>query len=177
MYNFDLSIEFSQKNIRSVKRAKLWCFLRAIHPLVSVLIVQLGYWIQLNENATSESKPILAVTRIFAIFFWLFITASFLPGFFLCAQMTCNLMKSTEEIFLDSIRTKVMLKNTLRFIKRTKKISKLLSPIYFHLSLCAFVPLTLRMYQLIHDGLGLSTHNVLLSIGIEESCLFTALVY
>ena len=164
-------IEFSQKNIVAVKKARLSCLLRAIFILVSVLILHLGYWIQLNEHATSELKPILAVTKIFSIIFWLFIATSFFPGFFLCAQMSCNLMKSTEEIFLDSLKTKVMLKNTVRFIKRTKRVSKLLSPIYFHLSLCAFVPLTGRMYQLIHNGLGLSTHHLLLSIGMFSEIL------
>ena len=102
----------------------------------------------------------MTVTHIFCILFWLFIIFSFQPGFILCSQMTCNLMKSSEEIFLDDIRTKVTLKNTLRFIKRTKRTSKLLSPIYFHLSLCYFLPLTLRMYQLIDFGFSTSPHHM-----------------
>ena len=103
----------------------------------------------------------MTVTHIFCILFWLFIIFSFQPGFILCSQMTCNLMKSSEEIFLDDIRTKVTLKNTLRFIKRTKRTSKLLSPIYFHLLLCALEPLTFRIYQLIDFGFSQSPHHVL----------------
>ena len=80
-------------------------------------------------------------------------------------------MKSSEEIFLDDIRTKVTLKNTLRFIKRTKRTSKLLSPIYFHLSITAFFPLTFRIYQLIEFGFSKSPHHVLIYVGVVTHIL------
>ena len=139
--------------------------------LVKLVLIFFGYWIPLHEVATSELKPVLALTNIFSIFFRIFISLSFAPGYILCSEMTRNLMKSTEEIFLDGIRTKVILKNTIRFIKRTKRTSKLLSPIYFHLSLCYFLPLTLRMYQLIDFGFSTSPHHmpVLFYIGIVNN--------
>ena len=149
-----------------MKKARLSRILRVIQVLLKTLLVHFGYWVQLHEVVNSELKPIVTVTHIFCILFWLFIIFSFQPGFILCSQMTCNLMKSSEEIFLDDIRTKVTLKNTLRFIKRTKRTSKLLSPIYFHLSMCAFYALTFRVYQLIDFGFSHSPHHVLIYVSI-----------
>ena len=152
---------------KAVKKARLSCILTVIHWLVTILSLHLGYWIQKLEVVTSELKPILAVTNIFSIIFWSFLMSSFLPGFILCAQMSCNLMKSTEEIFMDDVTTRVKLRNTVRFSKEAEKTSKLLSPIYLHLSLCAFVPLTLRIYQLLDFGLiGSSSPHVLIYVGI-----------
>ena len=157
--------------MQAVKKARLSCILIVIYKLVTIVSVYSGYGIQLLEVVTLELKPIVTFTSIFLIIFWLYIGTSFLHGWILCAQMTCNLIKSTEEIFLDGIRTKVILKNTVRFIKRTKRTSKLLSPIYFHLSLCYFLPLSLRMYQLIDFGFNTPPHHVpvLFYIGIVNN--------
>ena len=157
--------------LQAMKKARLSRILRVIQALLTTLLVHFGYWVQLHEVVNSELKPIVTVTHIFCILFWIFIIFSFQPGYILCSQMTCNLMKSSEEIFLDDIRTKVILKNTLRFIKRTKRTSKLLSPIYFHLLLCAFEPLTFRIYQLIDFGFSQSPHHVLLYFGIVTDIL------
>ena len=125
----------SKEYIQAVKKARLFFILNAINVLVVVVSSHLGYWIQIHEVATSELKPILAVTIIFSTIFWIFLINIVAQGFILCAQMTCNLMKSTGGLFLDSRKTKAILKNTVRFIKRTKRTSELLSPIYFHLSI------------------------------------------
>ena len=166
-----LSIESSKKYLKAVKKARLYGILRLIQDLVTIVIVNLGYWIHLHEIVTSELKSIVTVTHIVSFLFWLFIAFSFLPGLFLCSQMTCNLMKSTEEIFLDGIKTKVILKNTLRLIKRTKRTSKLLSPIYFYQSLLAFFPLTFRIYQLIDFGFSRLPLHVLQYVGIVTHIL------
>ena len=163
--------------LQAMKKARLSRILRVIQVLLKTLLVHFGYWVQLHEVVNSELKPIVTVTHIFCILFWLFIIFSFQPGFILCSQMTCNLMKSSEEIFLDDIRTKVILKNTLRFIKRTKRTSKLLSPIYFHLLLCALEPLTFRIYQLIDFGFSQSPHHVLLYVGIVTDILGCGLTH
>ena len=154
-----------------MKKARLSCILIVIYKLVTIVSVYSGYGIQLLEVVTLELKPIVTFTSIFLIIFWFYIGTSFLHGWILCAQMTCNLIKSTEEIFLDGIRTKVILKNTVRFIKRTKRTSKLLSPIYFHLSITTFFPLTFRIYQLIEFGFSKSPHHVLIYVGVVTHIL------
>ena len=161
-----LTIKSSKEYIQGVKKARLTFILNSINLLVAIVLVHLGYWIQLNEVITSGLKPILAVINIISILFWTFILFSIASGSILCHQMTYNLMKSTEEIFMDSIKTKLILKNTVRFIKRTKRTSKLLSPIYFHLSMCAFYALTFRVYQLIDFGFSHSPHHVLIYVSI-----------
>ena len=166
-----LSIESSKKYLQAVKKARQFCILTVINVLVPLVFVHLGYWIQLHRAANSELKPIVTVSHIISIFFWLFITTSFLPGFIVCAQMSCNLMKSTEEIFLDRTKTKVLLKNTVRFIKRTRRTSKLLSPIYFYHSILAFFSLTYSIYQLIEFGFSRSPHHVFLYVRIFTQIL------
>ena len=163
-----LNLEFSKKcmHVQAVKKARLSCILTVIYILVTIVSNFFGYGIQLLEVVTLELKPIVAFTSIFLIIFWFYIGTSFLHGWILCAQMTCNLIKSTEEIFLDGLRTKVILKNTVRFIKRTKRTSKLLSPVYFHLSICAFYALTFRVYQLIDFGFSQSPRHVLIYVSI-----------
>ena len=164
-----LSRKSCEKSTQAVKKARLSFILTVIHVLVTSVSIVIGYWIQKFEEVTSELKTISAVIHIFIVVYWLFMASSFLPGFILCAQMSCNLMKSTEEI-LDSERnerTKVILRNTVRFSKRAEKTSKLLSPMYLHLSLFAFLPLTVRIYQLIDFGLiGSSPPHMLVYVGI-----------
>ena len=170
-----LSLESSKKYSQAVKKARMSCILTLLYILYSNLIGHLGYWIPLHEVVSSELKIIVAVTFIFSILFWLFVIISFLPGSILCVQMSSNLMKSSEEIFLDSIKTKVMLKNTVRFIKRTKRTSELLSPIYLHLSFVAFLPLTFRIYQLIDFGFSQVSHHVFIYIIIVTDILGSGL--
>ena len=169
-----LSIDASQKYLQAVKKARLSGILTASIVLVTLAFIVLGSLMPLLEFAISELNLVVTVTNIF--FSTLFITLPNWQGYILCAQMSCNLTKSTEEIFLERSTTKVTLKNTVRFIKRTKRTSKLLSPLYFHLSLCAFYPLTFHIYQLIAFVLSQKPHHVLLYVGFIIEILGPGLV-
>ena len=169
-----MNLESSKKCIQAVKKARLSGILTASIVLVTLAFIVLGSLMPLLEFAISELNLVVTVTNIF--FSTLFITLPNWQGYILCAQMSCNLTKSTEEIFLERSTTKVTLKNTVRFIKRTKRTSKLLSPLYFHLSLCAFYPLTFHIYQLIAFVLSQKPHHVLLYVGFIIEILGPGLV-
>ena len=167
----NLSIEKSKNHTQAVKKAWIYGIILAICWLASIVLVMVGYWMTMLENVSSELKLIVAIYFIFISICTLFFMCIFYQGFILCLQLNCNMVKASEEVFLDRTRTDFMLENTVQFIKRTKRTSKLLSSIYFHQISIGILAILFQIYLIIDFTMGSLPHNFFIYVGMVVSIL------
>ena len=166
----NLSIEKSKNHTQAVKKAWIYGIILAICWLASIVLVMVGYWMTMLENVSSELKLIVAIYFIFINICTLFFMCMFYQGFILCLQLNCNMVKASEEVFLGRTRTDFMLKNTVQFIKRAKRTSKLLSSIYFHQISIGILAISFQIY-LMDFKMGSFPHNFFIYVGMVVSIL------
>ena len=140
---FDTKMKYT-KVTKKTKLLLLYC----LSFFLVKIFYQLDNGLKMHEFISNKSRP----------GFWLFFIADKICQFFihcfelqamiLYLQLSCNLMKSVEEICLDSNPNMKVLENTVDLKKRLKITSRFLSWYSFYLTMLFIITLIFYVYLL-----------------------------
>ena len=140
---FDTKMKYT-KVTKKTRLLLLFCLIFFLNKIFS----QLDDGLKMHEVISNESRPGFWLFFIVAKICQFFIHCFELQAMMLYLQLSCNLMKSVEEICLDSNPNMKVLKNTVDLMKRLKIISKFLSWYSFYLTMLFIFKLIFHVYLL-----------------------------